>query len=328
MEQRRSEYKPHCFSTILTSADDAASLLNQGHPVAIPTETVYGLAAPIHDENCIQQVFTIKNRPLDNPLIVHLAHPKQLQNFCDEFPPKAETLIEAFWPGSLTIVLPIRKNALSPLITANQSTAAFRIPNHPLTLDILAKTGPLVAPSANLSGYPSPTRLEHVLHDYSGKVPILNGGVCKKGLESTIVGFFSNQWMLLRKGALHLNQIEAVLNSPIIADHSNEKVPGKKYRHYAPKCRLHLVFEERKFGNKILGFEDLSYPPDANILHWGKHDNIPQLQRNLYHHLRMLDQLHWDEAWIDCRFLKKDHHSALLERLKKASFNHDPHMIQ
>jgi len=165
----------------------AIEFLNTGKVVALPTETVYGLAASLKFPDAIKQIFTLKGRPQDNPLIVHTASMDQLTKYTDHLPEKFESLAELFWPGSLTLVAPANPLKVPRLVRAGLPTVAFRIPQHSLTLQVLQKTGPLVMPSANLSGRPSATLPGHVENDFGQSFPVVDGGPCSQGLESTIL---------------------------------------------------------------------------------------------------------------------------------------------
>ena len=176
----------------------AITLLKRGEVVAIPTETVYGLAADASNDAALRQIYAIKQRPADNPLIVHIANASQVLDFAKEFPPLAQKLANAFWPGSFTLVLPA-KESISTIVRANQPTVALRVPSHPLTLQLLKESGlALAAPSANKFTQLSPTTVAHVAASLGDGVPVLDGGACKVGIESTIVSVQGDNWQLLR----------------------------------------------------------------------------------------------------------------------------------
>ncbi|MEM6726277.1 MAG: L-threonylcarbamoyladenylate synthase, partial [Bacteroidota bacterium] len=192
-------------SIISRDVDQAVALLTDGKLVAIPTETVYGLAANIFDADAILQIFALKQRPLFNPLIVHIHAFEQLDQFVTQVPAKARLLADAFWPGPLTLILP--KQAIIPdLITAGKPTVAVRIPNHPVMLELLRRLPfPLAAPSANPSGGISPTTAKHVADYFSNQLKmVLDGGDCQKGIESTIIGFEGEQPIIYRLGSLSM----------------------------------------------------------------------------------------------------------------------------
>ena len=181
--------------------------LEQSEVVGIPTETVYGLAANIYDDQAIAKIFSTKGRPNTNPLIVHVKSMEQVRTLVAEFPPKAELLAKRFWPGAMTLILP-KSELISPAITSNQSTVAIRMPKHSTTLELLETLDfPLAAPSANPYNRISPTRAEHV-EAYFPNIPILEGGACEAGVESTMLSFDGNEVALLRHGAISIEEIE------------------------------------------------------------------------------------------------------------------------
>jgi L-threonylcarbamoyladenylate synthase len=219
----------------------AAHWLAESVPVVMPTETVYGLAAPALDERAVQTVFAIKQRPLDNPLIVHVAGAEQLPALGVRFSHLAQQLAEAFWPGPLTLVLPTQIEL--PWVTAGLDSIAVRQPRHEFTLALIRRAGPLAAPSANLSGLPSPTRAQHAAADLTGRVPlIIDGGDLDHGLESTVVDARGEQPLLLRPGALSAEEIEACCGRALLTPESGgrSRSPGMKYRHYSPRAELWL----------------------------------------------------------------------------------------
>lgn len=221
--------------------NQASQLLAKGELVAIPTETVYGLAANAFDEKAVARIFEAKNRPTFDPLIVHTHSLEQVQRFTKHIPEKAKKLAEQFWPGSLTILL--EKNDLVPdLVTAGLSTVAVRIPNHPLTLELLKQLDfPLAAPSANPFGYISPTTALHVEAQLEGKVSyIIDGGYCQVGIESTIVEVRDNSTTVYRLGGISVEKIEAAIGTIEEVRHSssNPKASGMLKSHYAPRKPL------------------------------------------------------------------------------------------
>lgn len=219
----------------------AASWLSQSVPVVIPTETVYGLAAPALDRAAVSAIFAIKQRPLDNPLIVHIAAAEQLAELGVTFSPLAAQLAAAFWPGPLTLVLPTEADL--PWVTAGLDSIAVRQPRHEFALGLIRRAGPLAAPSANLSSLPSPTRACHAVQDLTGRVPlIVDGGDLDHGLESTVVDARGEQPVLLRPGALCAEEIEACCGRALLTPESGarSRSPGMKYRHYSPRAEIWL----------------------------------------------------------------------------------------
>ena len=230
---------------------EAGEILKNGGVVAIPTETVYGLAADAFNEEAVAKIFEAKGRPQDNPVIVHIADRAQLKQVVAEVPEKAEQLMDAFWPGPLTLVLP-KAEAVPASVCAGLPTVAVRFPSNEVTQAIILAAGtPLAAPSANLSGGPSPTKALHVMNDLKGKIDavVKASGLCEVGLESTVVDMTKEPPVLLRPGAVTPEQIRSVIGELTIAKAVTEPMsedetavsPGMKYRHYAPKVKVILV---------------------------------------------------------------------------------------
>lgn len=225
----------------------AAALLKKGELVALPTETVYGLAANAVDEKAVKKIFTAKGRPQDNPLIVHVASRKQLEDIVQEIPLKANKLMNKFWPGPLTLIFS-KKDLIPDQTSAGLDTVAVRMPAHPLMLAVIELSDlVLAAPSANTSGYPSPTQAAHVYNDLNGKIPlILDGGHCHFGVESTVVDIRKGKTRVLRPGGISREELAEFLDEKVILaaeDSQADKAvlsPGTKYRHYAPRKKLFI----------------------------------------------------------------------------------------
>ncbi len=217
------------------------TLLKRGIVVAIPTETVYGLAADASNDKALRQIYAIKQRPADNPLIVHIADASQVLDFAAAFSPLAQKLASAFWPGPFTLVLPA-KESVSAIVRANQPTVALRVPSHPLTLQLLRESGlALAAPSANKFTQLSPTTAAHVTAGLGESVPVLDGGACKVGIESTIVSVEGENWQLLRLGMVPEANIHAVAGVPALkSNHPLPKAPGQHLLHYSPRTPIKL----------------------------------------------------------------------------------------
>ncbi len=244
------------MKTIFCNADaahieQAASLLQQGEIVALPTETVYGIAADARNGAAVAKIFKAKGRPQDNPLIVHISDMDMLDGLVAEVPERAQLLAAAFWPGPLTIVMP-RGDKVADECCAGLDTVGIRMPSHPVARAVLKASGcPFAAPSANLSGSPSPTTAKDVLADMDGRLPmILDGGDCAVGVESTVITVVGENPMLLRPGHITLEQLEAALGEEVkISGAILEKLkegevarsPGMKYKHYAPKADITLL---------------------------------------------------------------------------------------
>lgn len=221
---------------------EAIALLQRGEVVAIPTETVYGLAGNAQNEAALHKIYATKQRPANNPLIVHIASAAQVSDFASEFPPLAQKLAQAFWPGPFTLVLKA-KPTVSTVVRAGEPTVALRVPAHPLTLQLLKDSGlALAAPSANRYTQLSPTTAAHVESGLGKEIPVLDGGACQVGIESTIVSVVGDTWQLLRHGMITAAQIEAVAGKSAaqIDTQDTPKVPGQHLLHYSPRTPTRL----------------------------------------------------------------------------------------
>lgn len=229
----------------------AAQLLREGELVALPTETVYGIAADARNGDAVKKIFAAKGRPQDNPLIVHICGMEMLKGIVSAVPPRAHKLAETFWPGPLTMVLP-RGDEVSDVTCAGLDTVGVRMPSHPIVQQVIRASGvAFAAPSANLSGRPSPTNAADTLADMDGRLPlILDGGESTVGVESTVVSLCTQQPTLLRPGYVTKEQMEAVLGEEVLVSHAileklNEgeiaRSPGMKYKHYAPKAEVTML---------------------------------------------------------------------------------------
>lgn len=252
----------------------AVTLMRAGGLVALPTETVYGLAGDARDPQAVARIFAAKGRPAHNPLIVHLATLGEAEALAD-FPDAARQLARAFWPGPLTLVLPLRAgHGLAGAVTADLPTVALRLPAHPVARALLeAFGGPLAAPSANPSGRISPTTPAHVLAGLSGRIAaVLDGGACAVGLESSIIGFADGRAVLLRAGGISREALEDALGARLDADAGGRiTAPGQLASHYAPRASLRLDVTQPAPGEVWIGFgsdcphADLSLSPSADL---------------------------------------------------------------
>lgn len=286
---------------ITTQLDQAIQVLTQNDLVAIPTETVYGLAANAYDDQAVQKIYQLKKRPAHNPLIVHLKSVDDLAQIAQNIPPVAYELAQAFWPGPLTLLLE-KQAHISDVITAGKPTVAVRVPNHPLTLELLNKLPfPLVAPSANPFGSISPTTAQHVF-DYFGEdlKVVLDGGPCGKGIESTIIGFVNQQAVLYRLGSVAVEDIEKITGQLTSVLHNEQapEAPGMLSRHYAPNTTTYLTddvlgllknFEGQKVGLLRLK-NQIQSPLVAYQEVLSESGNMPEAAQNLYAALHRLDR--------------------------------------
>lgn len=238
---------------------DAATLLQVNEVVAFPTETVYGLGGNAKSDKAVEKIFAAKGRPSDNPLIIHIADKKQLNEFVTEIPEKADILMERFWPGPLTIIFKKKNGVLSEKATAGLDSVGVRMPDHPVALALLEKCQlPIAAPSANSSGKPSPTNAQHVIEDLNGKIAgVLDGGSTGVGVESTVLDCTEDVPVILRPGGVTKEQLEAVvgevhLDAALSDEVSKPKAPGMKYQHYAPNAPLYLVNGSTSFLQKLV----------------------------------------------------------------------------
>ncbi|MCY4512764.1 MAG: L-threonylcarbamoyladenylate synthase [Bdellovibrionales bacterium] len=301
--------------------DQALSLLKEGEVVALPTETVYGLAGRIDSQKTLEDIFHVKRRPFFDPLIVHCYDISQAKQYVEEIPFLAEKLWRKFSPGPLTLVL--KKNSrVSPLITAHQDTVALRIPRHPLMRQILRDLEiPLAAPSANMFGHVSPTRANHVLTSFQGKVPVVDGGICEEGLESTIAQPLGKQLIILRKGSLSKEEIQNFLTaknvSCTVSFKSNKFIPGGQKSHYAPSVPLYIV-EYFSTGTTERVLKERF--PDRSIKYLCLNSKPELAARSLYHDLRKLSR---DKKTIICVQKTPEKKGglwdAIWDRLEKAS---------
>jgi L-threonylcarbamoyladenylate synthase len=267
---------------------DAARFIAEGQLVAIPTETVYGLAGDARSAVAVARIFEAKGRPSFNPLIVHVPDSAAAQSY-GVWSDMAECLANAFWPGPLTLVLPLRPTSgLPALVTAGQTSVALRVPAHPLAQALLRASGaPLAAPSANLSGRISPTRHQHVIDGLGGRIAaVLNGGPCEVGVESTIIGLVDMP-ILLRPGGQPIEAIEAALGAPIARRGEDGAVtaPGQMASHYAPTATMRLNASTVRAGEVMLGFGGT---PDA-ALDLSLSGDLVEAAAALFDHLHKLD---------------------------------------
>lgn len=311
---------------MIISIEKAADIIKQGGIVAIPTETVYGLAADAFHTSAVNKIFETKGRPADNPLIVHISEIEQLHRLARNIPESVSLLAGQFWPGPLSIVLD-RQDSVPDIVTAGLKTVAVRMPNHPVALELISKTGPLTAPSANKSGLPSPTRPSHIIEDYEGAIPVLEGGPSAIGLESTVLDLSGNTPAILRHGAITADMIQKVINIPVQETGTNlslRKSPGTRYTHYKPSASVRWFAEpdaEMPLSPDIYYLfhtnEDVN--PAENIHTY--RGNLDSFARDLFDHFRTADHLGYSQILVE-PFKKNAPHQlskALRDRINRAS---------
>ncbi len=308
----------------------AIAKLKNGEVVAIPTETVYGLAADATNDAALQQIYAIKQRPPDNPLIVHIADISQVNDWAAEFLPLAQKLAQAFWPGPFTLVLPAKPH-VSSIVRGGQPTVALRVPNHPIALQLLKESSlALAAPSANKFTQLSPTTAAHVTAGLGDEIAVLDGGACKVGIESTIVAVQGENWQLLRLGMLPEASIEALAGVPATQFKTNVakdviKVPGQHLLHYSPKTPIKL-FDSRE---ALINFAKISQKPCAALL-FGEDATMPACKyvilpkqaepaaEQLYSALHTMDAFNVEQLLVEMPPYASDW-LAILDRLIRAA---------
>lgn len=317
---------------------DAACLLRDGQVVGIPTETVYGLAGNAYSDDAVKRIFEAKGRPQDNPLIVHISEFSEIYDLVSCVPERAKLLAEKFWPGPLTIILP--KSEKVPMsVTGGLDTVAVRCPSHPVANMLIKVTGlPLAAPSANLSGKPSPTKAEHVYDDLQGRIPmIIDGGECDEGVESTVVTLATPVPRLLRPGNVTVSQLRSVLGEIEVDDavlnplKAGERVssPGMKYKHYSPTADITLVRGEYsdfcRYVNEVANSDTYAMVFDGegedlkvSYISYGA-ENYKNLAHSLFHSLRELDERGAKNCFVRYPDEDNDDNLAVLNRLLRAA---------
>lgn len=321
---------------VIDSIQEASKILLSGNLVGIPTETVYGLAADAFNSEAVLKIFKVKGRPADNPLIVHISEFSELENLVYDISDKAKILADKFWPGPLTMIFK-KKNIIPDVVTASLDCVAVRMPLLEITRKLIAEVGhPLAAPSANLSGKPSPTSYKHVLDDLNGKIPaVLKGPNCTVGVESTVIDVSSDKIVLLRPGKISPEDISSVLGEKIAVDKSVDhlvsnldeiKSPGVKYKHYSPKTKVVLIkgssnkfaeFVNEQYNAISMCFdEDLQLMKIPSISYGSQSSESDQLQL-LFDCLRKIDSFHANVAYI--HLSPQVLNLAVLNRLLRAS---------
>ena len=304
--------------------------MKEGKLVAIPTETVYGLAANGLKPEAVTEIFRVKNRPFFNPLILHSESISKIESFISSFSGPMQLLAEKFWPGPMTLLLPRNPNVIHDLVTAGLPRVAVRIPDHPVALSLLKELDfPLAAPSANPFGYVSPTSAEHVAKQLGDKIPyILDGGPCKVGIESTILALGKNEkGVIFRKGGLSAEAIAEVLGylPAFVKKQGNPDAPGMLKSHYAPSTRLvfgNLDMLQEQFSGKriaVLSFSKIRAAiPEMNQKVLSTSGDMDEAARNLFHQLREIDSMDVDIILAE-RVPNIGLGRAINDRLKRAA---------
>jgi L-threonylcarbamoyladenylate synthase len=334
---------------------EAAAVLAAGGIIAFPTETVYGLGGDARSTSAVEKIFAAKGRPSDNPLIVHLAAGEDVHSLAGGVTVLEQALIDAFWPGPLTLVLPVKKGAVSALVTAGLDTVAVRVPEHKVARELIKRSGcPIAAPSANRSGRPSPTLARHVLEDLNGKIDgVLDGGATGVGLESTVVRVMGNEVHILRPGGITKERLQFVVGKIaaviVPSEHisaaqseTNEeqwsapRSPGVKYAHYAPQGEMILVSghknklaaivqakadEAASQGRRVAVLSCAEnaalYRADA-VFDCGSHDEPVHAAHSLYAYLRECDERGFDFIVAE-GYPEYGIGAAVMNRLRKAA---------
>ncbi len=318
--------------------------IRMGGTVVFPTETVYGLGANALDEAAVEKIFSAKGRPSDNPLIVHISSKDQLENIVESIPEKARMLMDNFWPGALTLIFK-KKKTVPERITAGLSTVAVRMPDSEIALALIDAAGvPVAAPSANISGKPSPTSVDHVIEDLDGRVDaIIDGGDCYYGVESTVIDVLNDPPMILRPGGITIEDISRVLDSVVYdpaldyyASDMTPRSPGQKYTHYSPKGEVILFVGEsdciypeiiRETGKKLSKSlrtmilctdENIEQYNEGIIFSLGSRTKPEEISSNLFRMLRKADELDMDVILVE-GIEENNIGAAVMNRLRKAS---------
>lgn len=310
-----------------TSLSRAVNLLKQGEVVAFPTETVYGLGADAKNPTAVQKVFEIKGRPADNPLIIHIASFDMVYQFAEDVPEDADKLMKSFWPGPLTLIFSKKPETLD-IITGGLETVALRWPKHPLSQQLIAMAGPLVAPSANSSGKPSPTKPEHVREDFGNDFPVIDAGETEIGLESTVLDVSKRPYTIYRPGAISAKEIENTIGQKIKVasghrDDTTAKSPGTKYSHYAPNAEVSWLKPDDDLSSNdslYLLHKRQEYADSKSVVHYD--GDYRRMARELYDRFRQADHLGFKSIKIEPfneSLRQEPMVQALINRISKAS---------
>ena len=310
-------------STNYDELKDAAHVINNGGLVLFPTETVYGLGANGLNENAVKKIFIAKGRKQDNPLILHISNFDMINSIATDITNIEKKLMESFWPGPFTIILN-RNNIVPNIVTGGLDTVGVRMPSNKIAQKLIefANT-PIAAPSANISGKPSGTKLDDIIEEFQDKVDyIIDGGICDVGIESTVVRVIDNIPHILRPGKITPEQIKEIAGDVVIDNHILHQIdksspplsPGMKYRHYAPNSKCILVYSKdndnmiykiknmaKEYNNPLIICckENVSFYNNSLIISYGKKDNLEEISHNIFSTLRKVDQVNPDIVFIE-----------------------------
>lgn len=316
---------------------ECADIIRSGGTVAFPTETVYGLGANAIDADAVRKIFHAKDRPADNPLIIHILNTSDVEKYAHSFSDSARKLAKVFWPGPMSIILP-RKNIVPDVTTGGLNTAAFRIPSNAVARELIRLSGlPIAAPSANISGKPSPTNGSHVIDDQMGKVDaIIDAGKCRVGLESTVVDMVSDPPVVLRPGGVPYEQLKMLI--PSLQKHYSvegdraPRSPGMKYRHYSPDAsvvivrgsadktinRINELTKDNPKTGVLCTLETMAFYESSNKICIGSRDDSEEIAANIFDSLRMFDKLDVETVYSEY-FGAGPMGDAIMNRLLKAA---------
>ena len=340
MSKKTKKFNTKMIAPGLTGLNLAAETIKEGEVVAFPTETVYGLGANCFDEAALDKVYSAKGRPSDNPIIVHVASIKQAEEVALRITPAARKLMERFWPGPLTLVLQ-KKEDLPLKVTGGLDTIAVRMPEHHVAQTIIELAGvPIAAPSANVSGKPSPTTAQAVLSDMDGKIPlIIDSGPCEVGIESTVVDVTGSIPTILRPGMVTLEMIKEVVGKVSDAPKKSDKVksPGTKYAHYSPNANLtvvkgpqgavsrHILLRmgaDQSSGKKsgVMCYDQTKRSYSGNVISLGSRYNLKEVAKNLYEAFRKADEMELVNVYVEA-LDETDEGIAIMNRILHAANN-------
>lgn len=325
----------------LNELDKQAQLLREGKTVIFPTETVYGLGSNALDEQAVKKIYEAKGRPSDNPLIVHIYKKEEVYELAKDISKKAEDVMQKFWPGPITLILN-KKNIVPYKTSGGLDTVAIRMPSHKIAREIIRMAGiPIAAPSANISGRPSPTKAEHVYEEMNERVDgIVLGGDCDFGLESTVVDFTSEIPMILRPGSITKEDLEKVIGNVILdpslekkEDNKKAKAPGMKYTHYSPNADVYIVSGKKedvfqKINNLVVENQEKGLKVGVMCLSQNKKmysgeviglgNTLEEIARNLFDVLREMDKIGVDRVYSEA-FTTEGLGQAIMNRLVKSA---------